>query len=502
MGTGRVLRHLVWTGILLLSAAGAKGSEMVTLNTPAGPLRGEVVKVTASEVVLRDVSGKERSVPAFMLKPREVYLCRKQVTGDEDAKARFELGEYCVKSNLKSEAETELRAAARLDAASYKDKAEALLKSAPAAETPKTAKAEPPKAEPAKADTAKKETAAKKDDTTKKDETASAEGPDSGEGTRVMEVRDQNGKLHRIRVKVEDVKPRSEEEMKKFLADELVALKKHCGGVPPRPGEKSRDWTLEETAHYYIFSNLKPEQKAAFKEECEKLYKFLAEVLEHKEGDPLWNNKCPIYFLANRTQFDNFVRNVEKGAGTTNAGGYFSHRGRDVHIVIPLYEWMNDKEAMRAAMNTLRHEGTHAFLQLAGKDVQINRWLHEGMAQFIEFWYDPVNNPDRNRRVGELREALKLGEVLSWEEGKDRPQGGDDNKGYGFAYTRVLFLFYSFLPDRRKLPKMIKLIKEGKTDEQALEEAFGKKAGELEKMWEGWLKENAKTNLRMPALPP
>jgi hypothetical protein len=156
MEAGRFFRHLVWSGLLLLSAAGAKAGDMITLDTPAGPLRGEVVRVTNSEVVLRDVNGKERAVPVVMLKPREVYLCRKQVTGDEDAKARFELGEYCVKSNLKSEGEMELRAAARLDAANYKDKVEALLKNAPAAETPKTAKTDPQKTEPAKTEPRKK----------------------------------------------------------------------------------------------------------------------------------------------------------------------------------------------------------------------------------------------------------------------------------------------------------------------------------------------------------
>ena len=498
MGAGRFFRHLVWSGLLLLSAAGAKAGDMITLNTPAGPLRGEVVKVTNSEVVLRDVNGKERSVPVFMLKPREVYLCRKQVTGDEDAKARFELGEYCVKSNLKSEAETELRAAARLDAANYKDKVEALLKSAPAAETPKTAKADPPKTEPIKADPAKKDPAAKKDDATKKDETAIAEGPDGGEETQIVEVVGPDGKPHRMRVKVPEAKPRSEAEVKKFLADQLAALKKVCsGGAAPRPGEKPREWTQEETAHFYIFSNLKPEQQAFFKKECEDFYKFIAEVLEHKEGDPLWNNKCPIYFLSNRQQFVNFASQIDGQPGAAVSGGYFSHRGREVHIVVPLYEILNDKEAMRTATNTLHHEGTHAFLQLAGKNVEIHRWLHEGMAQFIEFWYDPVNNSERNRRVSELRRVISQGEILNWEDGKNRPARGDDPLGYGFAYTRVLFLYYAFLPDKRKLPKMVKLIKDGKTDEQALEEAYGKKAGDLEKMWEAWIKENAKSNFRM-----
>jgi hypothetical protein len=229
MGAGRLFRHLVWSGLLLLSAAGAKAGDMMTLNTPAGPLRGEVVKVTSSEVVLRDVNGKERSVPVFMLKPREVYLCRKQVTGDEDAKARYELGEYCLKNNLKSDGETELRAAARLDAANYKDKVEALLNSAPAAETPKTAKVDPPKTDPAKADPANKDPAAKKDEATKKeepakkDETEVAEGPDSGEETRIVEVIGPDGKPRRMRVKVpEALEVFTQEEANKLIDQDHV----------------------------------------------------------------------------------------------------------------------------------------------------------------------------------------------------------------------------------------------------------------------------------------
>jgi hypothetical protein len=492
---------LVTFGLFFLALPVAMGGEMVALSTPTGTMRGEVVRVTASEVVLKDVGGKERSFPLVMLKPREVYLCRKQLTGDEDAKARYDLGEYCLKSNLRSEAEVELGAAARIDGKTYKEKVDALLKSTAAPEPPKTTRNDPPKADPAaKTDTAKKDPP--KQDPPKKEETAKAEHADhvDSDGELVDWVAP-DGRHFKIPKKFvsgaeENIKPRTDAEVKKFIADQLEALKKNCSSGW-KPTEKPRDWTMEETAHFYVFSNMRPDYQAFFKKECEDLYKLLCDVLEHKEGEPLWNNKCPLYLLSNQTQFRSFAAAIEGNPAAANSGGYFSHRGRECHIVIPLVDWMSEKEQMRTATNTLRHEGTHAFLQLTGKNVPLSRWIHEGMAQFIQFWYDPNNNPDRNRLVSNLRQQIGQGSILSWEEGRMRPGGGTDELGYAFAYSRLLFLYQAFLPDKRKLPTMINLIKSGKTEDQAIEEAYGKKPAELERVWENWLKEQAKRNFRM-----
>lgn len=483
-GRGRFGFWVCALGALAL-LRGALAADIISLATPVGTTRGHVVRITNMEVVLRNSSGKECQVPLVLLKPRDLYLCRRQLLAPDDARSRFELGEFCLKHDMRPEAEQELQAAARLDAAGYKEKVEALLQP-PAPAPPDATPATPLPLTPAPQ---KEEPAAKAEKlapTPRKSQQADAADED-GE---LVEVTGPDGKRYKIPAKFlpskKDIKPLAPDAMKKFLADRLEQLKEVCGG----------EWTMDETGHFYIFSNLSAEQKGFFKQACEEVYKLLCDVLQHKDGDPLWNNKCPMYFIAKRSQFVKFAAGIERKPGAAASGGYFNHEGRQVHIVIPLYDMMNPKEAMRRATNTLRHETTHAFLQLSGNDVEISRWMHEGMAQFIEFWYDPQNNPDRHRIVGMLREYVRTGNTLGWREGQRRPLGGMDTVGYAFAWARLSFLYHAFLPDKTKLPRMIKLIKDGKTEEQAMEQVYGKPIEELERFYDVWLKEAAKTSFK------
>ena len=471
-----------WVAGVLGGAQAISAAEIIALSIPGGTVRGEVIKVTKSEVVIKE-GGKDRSIPAALLKPKDIYLCSKQILDPKDAKAAFELGEFCLKHSLKDSAELELRTAARLDAASYGEKVKKLL----APQAPEIKTVEPVKALEVVALPEKEVPKVPK----VAEVTEVGKEPKStgmSEGDDFVEVTGPDGKKYKLsrRFKASHVetKPKTPEEVKTFIAERTAELNKMCG----------KNWRMDETKHYYFFSNLKPELHELFKQETEKFYGDIAGVMQHKEGDPLWHNKCPIYFFSTRQQFVNFATGIDGSAGGANSGGYFSHRGREVHIAIPLIDWLPESHQKREALNTLHHEGTHAFIQLTGKDVDINPWLHEGMAQFMEFYYDPKNNTGRNDRVNTLRELLRRGDLLSWEEGRMRPMGGGDSVGYAFAWSRVWFLYQNF--ETWKLPRLIKTIKEGKSDEVALETVYGMKLADLDKRWEFWLKEASKTNFK------
>lgn len=501
------IHRAILAGILSFQAAWA--AELISLTTPGGAVRGEVVRVTKSEVVLKMPAGNEQAVPMVFLKPKEIYVCRKQVTGAEDAQAHFDLGEYCIKNKLLDEGQLELVIAKQLDGKSFGAKADELLgslKTAPAETSVATVKKMEEKPPEKAADKTVSQTG--KTDSPEKtaevkepaDEDVSVLPPGEGDGDYV-EVKTKDGKIIRIPrqfvVNRENVPERSPEEMKKFLDGQLELLKKHCTSNWGR--EQPRAWKMEETAHFYIFSNLKPEHRAYFKKQCEDLYRLLSEVLEHKEGDPLWNNKCPIYFLSNRAQFQSFGVNIDHTPMAMNSGGYFSPRGRDVHIVVPLISRTPheaEKEVIRRASSTLRHEGTHAFLQLVGKNVEIARWLHEGMAQFIDFWYDAPNNPDRRYMERYLTWMVQNDQIMSWEESTDRPMDGRDSAGYAFAWARVLYLYRQFQSDKRKLPNMVRLIKDGKSEKEAMEQAFGQKYEKLEEVFQQWVGQAAKSHFK------
>jgi hypothetical protein len=254
-----------------------------------------------------------------------------------------------------------------------------------------------------------------------------------------------------------------------------------------------------ETKHFYCFFN-GPEPK--HKEICnwnEFLYQRLAEVLRHKEGDKLWNNKMPIYYFQKYAEFQRFASQIDKSPGAAYSGGYFSARGRDVHICIPfMSERLNsEKQADRMARNTLHHECTHAFLQLTGEDVPLTRWLHEGMAQFIEFYYDAENDvngrgvsKERKERADFLAQQVKRGGVSSWAEFKERPQSGMDIEGYANAWAKLEFLYRNF--PRESLPTMIRLIKSGKTEDEAMKEAFKQPPDKMEAYYREWMKQRTK----------
>lgn len=471
-------KHLVLSIVFLSCVGLAGGAEIVTVSMGGSNLRGEVVKVTKDGVELK-VAGKIQNIPVKMMTPKDYYACAKSVLDAKDAKAHFELGEYCLKQQMPKEAEDLLTMASALDKAAYGTKVEELLsqtkapekKPEPVATKPEPQKTEPPKEEP------------KKKTELPEDSMGEGEG-----GKEVVEITGPDGKKYKIpkqfMANKEDVPARTPEEMKKFIDERLEELKKKVGG----------DWRQDETKHFHFFSNLKPELHAYFKNEAELFYNQIAMILQHKEGDPLWNNKCPFYMMATRSQFAKFTSAIDNSPSAFNSGGYFMHRGRECHIVIPMYDSMGEKPAVREATNTLYHEGTHAFLQLTGKNVTINSWLHEGMAQFIEFFKDPKNNSGRNDRVYLLQDATRRGDFLSWEEGRMRPMGGLDRSGYAFAWSRIEFLYQ--YPDKTALPRMIRAIKDGKSDEEAMELVFKMKVSDLEVAYQKWMKEMAPKNFR------
>jgi hypothetical protein len=372
------------------------------------------------------------------------------------AAIRFDLGAYFFKNHLYGEAEEALTAAIKADP-SFKAKAAAMLI----------------------AISTVKEVGGKKE--------SGAEKAGDGDG------KGDDGEDFAKNFKMREIPARSPEQMKAFLDKRLEELK-GIGGT----------WHLKETKHFYCLSNVPEGKHALISQWNEGLYERLCQVLRHKEGDKLWNNKMPIYYFSTYAQFQRAAVEIDRMPGAAQSGGYFSAEGRDVHVFIPFMTERfpnNEKASDRAARNTLHHECTHAFLQLSGENVRLSRWLHEGMAQFIEFWYDRENNqdnrdnnPDKRNRVACLQQAMSRGQIPSWAEMKERPTGGMDIVGYSFAWSKLEFFYRN--PDKQKLPTMIKAIKAGKSEEDAISSAFGFPCDKLEEMYKTWMKAQVKSGFK------
>jgi hypothetical protein len=452
-----ILKSFSLLGILLISAS-LTAAEKVTVKLPSGQATDcEVVKVSKDGVTIKS-QGKQQIVPLDKMDPKEVALCYKQVSAADTAASRFDMGSFFFKKQLFSEAEEELSAAVKLDGG-LKTRAEPFLLAINALK-----------------------------------EVKKPEGKNEIKVVKIgspSEDSEQNAEDFENKFKKREVAARTPAEMKAFLDKRLEELKA-IGGT----------WRLIETKHYYCFANVTEAKHQEVAQWNEGLYGRLCEVLRHKEGDKLWNNKMPIYYFEKYGQFQRFAAEIDGSPGAAYSGGYFFATGRDVHICIPFMteRFNNQKTADRMARNTLHHECTHAFLQLSGEDVPLNRWLHEGLAQFIEFWYDRENSqsmqdgPERKERADYLKQMVTRGNLPPWEKMKQRPMSGMDIEGYAFAWSKLEFLYRIF--DNQKLPQFIKLIKSGKSEEDSFKTAFGFPADKLEEVYRTWLKDKAKQNMK------
>lgn len=131
MNSPRLFATLFLLG-LLAALSPAHASERVALEIPGGTVRGEVVKLTEKEVVLK-VQGQDRVIPRVFLDKDSLFKVRKALLDPKDAKGHFDLGTYAKQNGYDQDAEKLLLKAAQLDP-TLKDKALGALdeKAAPA----------------------------------------------------------------------------------------------------------------------------------------------------------------------------------------------------------------------------------------------------------------------------------------------------------------------------------------------------------------------------------
>ena len=434
------------------------------------------------------MSGVEQTLPLRVFSKEDVSKCYALVMEPKNADLRLGMGEYFYGKELFSESEVELKAVAELDP-KLKPKAESLMqKIASARQISKLP--DPPKVADKKPDAPKDVAQPKKDKPAKRTiklpdgtviELPGSEYSDEEENGMMVVGGDGKPRM--------EVPPLTEAKMKEFLDKRLKELNDKIGG----------EWRLIETKHYYCFSNLpKPKHEEISKDWNEKLYDLLCDVLKHKENEKLWNNKLPIYYFDTFKQFQHFAVELDLSPGAQNSGGYFMSRGREVHICIPFMRerYGTSTHLEEHARGTLYHEGTHAFLQLTGEDVSLTRWLHEGMAQFIEFWYQDQKSGEKRDRVQSLAMFVRQhgNTPLPWKDTEQRPMGGTDLEGYSYAWAKLEFFYRNF--DHLCLPQMVKLIKSGKTEKEAMETVFKMPLERLEGGYKIWLKDAIKANFK------
>ena len=239
---------------------------------------------------------------------------------------------------------------------------------------------------------------------------------------------------------------------------------------------------LVETPHYLVFSDADDAMTDLFVKWCEALYANLCRHFSIGPKEKTWDGKCILVVFNSRAMFLQFAKTFD-GSDVSRAGAYFAWEGQPadqpqlVHICIPL-----DTKDPRRLQELFAHEGTHAFFQLYRKVVDLPLWLHEGLAEFMTVVNDKsLMSPKQEWSKNMARGKTSIRPILEVPSGQ-----GFAYPAYSVSYTLVDFLLTA---SKSKFKKFIDLVKDGKPQEEALQEAYGFGLAELEQRWYVYVQE-------------
>jgi len=226
------------------------------------------------------------------------------------------------------------------------------------------------------------------------------------------------------------------------------------------------------TAHFVIEFSLPEDTGSVYADLCEKAYKRFSGIFDVDRDEVVWQGKCYVFLFRNRAEFVRFAAAVH-GRTAAISGGYTTISKKNPVIVLFL-----NRDDHTKLQQTLVHEMTHVFLELFRTKGRIRTWLHEGFAQYFEFKHKPGRS-----RLALSRRIVKA--MVS--ANATRPLAGfwtayfppTDVAGYAQAWSLVDFMATS----KKRTGKFIIKIKQGRSQEQALKEAFGLSREQLEAKW-------------------
>jgi len=236
---------------------------------------------------------------------------------------------------------------------------------------------------------------------------------------------------------------------------------------------KTREFTpkvhLVETKHFLLFSPWNRSGDRRLAEVCEKMYKVMCKQFDVPAEENVWVGKCPIYIFDRPERFEKFCLEVDK-RGHPQAGGYCAYdSGGFVYIV------MNECGTRTRFYEVLVHEATHGFLWRYCHHRRIPIWLNEGLAEYMASTLVPKCHAARNYKNA-TKEAIRDKKDVSY----IFKYVGLVSFDYGIAQSLVRFLIAK---NRKGFVKLVNLMKEGKTEAEALKEAYNVTQKDLLKAW-------------------
>ena len=235
-----------------------------------------------------------------------------------------------------------------------------------------------------------------------------------------------------------------------------------------------------ETPHFILHTDFtSAADLGTIKKWCEAIYDRLTDVLDIQPGEKLWAGKCEAYLFLNRWDFTKFAREVDHFPEAKLSGGYCHRGARACHIAIP----RSDYNARDTCLSTLVHEMTHAFVGYHVGRADLRSWLNEGLAEFSELALPKggaAEREDRWRRVKQLTQKKGFSRFSELRAVKQVLP--DDAELYALSWSIVDYMITTD-KTHKKFGKFINFIKEGKSEDEAMQEAFAQTPDELEQAW-------------------
>jgi len=224
-----------------------------------------------------------------------------------------------------------------------------------------------------------------------------------------------------------------------------------------------------ETPHFLLYSAWNRNQDRALTGILEKMYATLCRQFNIPPSQNIWAGKCPVYVFWEAEHFQRFTTEVD-GANMEKAGGYAHWSGDGFAYIV-----LNRARRKTWFFELLVHEGTHAFLSRYRTNRHIVSWANEGLAEYMAATLVKGSRVAKNH-VNSAKTALKENRDISgiFQEVKL------DRYDYGIAQSLVRLLIAR---DRKAFVKFFTLMKDGKSDEQALQEAYGLTREQLVTTW-------------------
>ncbi|MHC4562620.1 MAG: peptidase MA family metallohydrolase [Planctomycetota bacterium] len=238
---------------------------------------------------------------------------------------------------------------------------------------------------------------------------------------------------------------------------------------------------LIETEHFLVYSTWDKDNDRGLAKCVEKLYKALCKQFTVPKGTNIWCPKLPIYAFWRERDYKEFVMKGFLSSHRyqlTRAGGFCFTELGTAYVVLNYVNIPGEsKETSREWFyELLVHETTHAFNGRYLSDVHLPTWYNEGIAEYMAATLVPRSRAAR---------WWKLGTRYLLDERIDVAANFEQFRGSMADYlgmqSMVRYMMHG--KKKKKFIQFYKLLKAGKSQEDALMEAYGWDFDDLEEKW-------------------